>query len=128
MGRSAKRFKKWEQKQLEQDPEEEKEEKPAAAATTITTTNEMETNDEELNALWLEKEGFDLKAIEEAMNKEPDNMSEELERNCQLLEQLVRYQQSRFSAGKTKWDAVEEKEVEIGKFCDLIFQPHLIVS
>lgn len=124
MGRSAKRFKKWEQKQLEQDSGEEEEVKKSTAAA---ATDEMETNDEELNALWLEKEGFDLKVIEEAMNKGPDNMSEELERNCQLLEQLVRYQQSRFSAGKTKWDAVEEKEVEIGKFCDLIFQPHLIV-
>jgi hypothetical protein len=120
MGRSAKRFKKWEQKQLEQNPEEDE-------STAVTTTDEMETNDEELNALWLEKEGFDLKAIEEAMNKEPDNMSEELERNCQLLEQLVRYQQSRFSAGKTKCDAVEEKEVEIGKFCDFISQLYLIV-
>ena len=78
MGRSAKRFKRWEQEQLEkQDKAEE------------TATEEMETNDEELNTLWLEKEGF---------------------------EELVRYQQSRFSAGKTKWDVVEDKEVEIGKF------------
>lgn len=106
MGRSAKRLKTLEQKQLEK--EDKTEESPAA--------EEMDTNDEELNALWLEKEGFDVKAIEEAINKEPDNIAEELERNCQLLEKLVQYQHSRFSAGKTKWDAVEEKEVEIGKF------------
>jgi len=87
MGRSAKRFKRWEQEQLEKQDEAEK-----------TATEEMETNDEE------------------AINKEPDNVAEELERNCHLLEELVRYQQSRFSAGKTKWDAVEDKEVEIGKF------------
>lgn len=105
MGRSAKRFKRWEQEQLEKQDEAEK-----------TATEEMETNDEELNTLWLEKEGFDVKAIQEAINKEPDNVAEELERNCHLLEELVRYQQSRFSAGKTKWDAVEDKEVEIGKF------------
>ncbi|KAK4513468.1 uncharacterized protein ATC70_005469 [Mucor velutinosus] len=109
MGRSAKRFKKWEQKQLEKEDETEE---PAA--------EEMDTNDEELNALWLEKEGFDVKAIEEAVNNNnnnntPDNIAQELERNCQLLEQLVQYQHSRFSAGKTKWDAVEEKEVEIAK-------------
>jgi hypothetical protein len=107
MGRSAKRFKKWEQKQLEKEDEPEV---PLAAA-----AEEMDTNDEELNTLWLEKEGFDVKAIEEAINKEPDNITEELERNCQLLEELVKYQHARFSAGKTKWDAVEEKEVEIGK-------------
>ncbi|KAL0143114.1 hypothetical protein V8B55DRAFT_1474406 [Mucor lusitanicus] len=105
MGRSAKRFKKWEQKQLEK--EDETKAPPAV--------EQMDTNDEELNALWLEKEGFDVKAIEEAINKEPDNVAEELERNCQLLEELVKYQHARFSAGKTKWDAVEEKEVEIAK-------------
>ncbi|KAL9559787.1 hypothetical protein MBANPS3_000262 [Mucor bainieri] len=107
MGRSAKRFKKWEQKQLEKEDEPET---PASAA-----SEDMDTNDEELNTLWLEKEGFDVKAIEEAINKEPDNVAEELERNCQLLEELVKYQHARFSAGKTKWDAVEEKEVEIAK-------------
>ncbi|KAL7324106.1 hypothetical protein PS15p_210663 [Mucor circinelloides] len=104
MGRSAKRFKRWEQEQLEKQDEAEE-----------TTTEEMETNDEELNTLWLEKEGFDVKAIQEAINREPDNVAQELERNCHLLEELVRYQQSRFSAGKTKWDAVEDKEVEIAK-------------
>lgn len=113
MGRSAKRFKKWEQKQLEK--EDETKAPPAV--------EEMDTNDEELNALWLEKEGFDVKAIEEAINKEPDNVAEELERNCQLLEELVKYQHARFSAGKTKWDAVEEKEVEIGK-CFLLYDTH----
>ncbi|CEP18859.1 hypothetical protein [Parasitella parasitica] len=102
MGRSAKRFKRWEQRQLDKDADE-------------STIEEMETNEEELNVLWLEKEGFDLKAIEEAMDKEPETMAEELERNSQLLEELLRYQQSRFSAGRTKWDAVEEEEVEIAK-------------
>jgi hypothetical protein len=96
MGRSAKRFKQWEQQELEK-PEE--------------------PIDEEKNAAWLAKEGIDLESI---LNpKEPDTVSEELERNGQLLEELVRYQQSRFSAGHTKWDAVNEKEIEIGK-CNIL--------
>lgn len=98
MGRSAKRLKRMEDNQSKIPAED------------------METNDEELNAEWLAKEGLDMAIIEAAMNKQPDNVEEELERNSRLLEELIQYQQSRFSAGSNKWDAVDEKEVEVGEF------------
>jgi hypothetical protein len=98
MGRSAKRARKLEKKESN---------KP---------NDEMETDDAELNAFWLAKEGLDINVIEAAMNKEPDNVNEELKRNSELLEELLSYQKSRFSGGESQWTAVEEKEVEIGKF------------
>jgi IS30 family transposase len=97
MGRSAKRFRKWEKKQHN---------KPK---------DHMETDDEEINAAWLTKEGLDMNVIEAAMNKEPDTVSEELKRNSELLEELLSYQKTRFSGGESNWASVEEKEVEIGK-------------
>lgn len=98
MGRSAKRFKKWVHQELEK-PEE--------------------PIDEEKNASWLTKEGIDLESI--LNQKEPDTVSEELVRNSQLLEELVNYQQLRFSAGHTKWDAVNEKEIEIGNVTYIMY-------
>lgn len=97
MGRSAKRYKKWEKKQIN---------KPR---------NEKGMDDTEINATWLAKEGLDINVIEAAMNKEPESVNEELERNSELLEELVNYQKSRFCGGESEWTAINEKEVEIGR-------------
>lgn len=96
MGRSAKRFKKWEKRQLEKPREE------------------ITSEDKEANSSWAEKEGLDMDAIEAALNKEPENVSEALERNSQLLQDLVEYQKSRFNGIESAWTQVDEKEVEIG--------------
>ncbi|GAA5815495.1 hypothetical protein MFLAVUS_009007 [Mucor flavus] len=97
MGRSAKRFKKWEKRQLEKPREE------------------ITSEDKEANSSWAEKEGLDMDAIEAALNKEPENVSEALERNSQLLQDLVEYQKSRFNGIESAWTQVDEKEVEIAK-------------
>lgn len=98
MGRSAKRFKKWEKRQLEKPHEQ------------------ITSEDMEANSSWAEKEGLDMDAIEAAFNKEPENVNEVLERNSQLLQDLVEYQKSRFNGTESAWTQVDEKEVEIGIF------------
>lgn len=97
MGRSAKRFKRWEKRQLENPREE------------------ITREDIEANTSWAEKEGLDMDAIEAALNKEPEDVNEALERNSQLLQDLVGYQNSRFNGTASTWTQVDEKEVEIGK-------------
>lgn len=101
MGRSAKRLKRWEKEQI--------------------STSKKELDDTEINASWLAKEGLDINIIEAAMNKEPDNVNEELERNSELLEELINYQKTRFGSGEPEWAAVNEKEVGIGK-CKLFLR------
>lgn len=100
MGRSAKRYKRWEKKHLGKE-----------------ASVEDEGSSQQANTEWLEKEGFDVDALEAALNKEPDSVSEELERNSELLNQLVKYQEQRFGSGgnESKWGEVGEKEKEIGK-------------
>ncbi|KAI8386855.1 hypothetical protein BD560DRAFT_443455 [Blakeslea trispora] len=89
IGRSAKRLKK--------EPE----------------TEDMESDDHELNAAWLAKEGLDLNLLEEAIHQQSDLATEELEQNRQLLEQLLECQKKRFNQqDKSKWDDVDEKEME----------------
>lgn len=70
-----------------------------------------EGNSNELNAAWLAKEGLDLQLIENALNKEPENIQEELEQNSRLLEQLASYQESRFKQG----ESVDDEELQAGK-------------
>lgn len=73
-------------------------------------------SDTEINASWLAQQGLDINVIEAAMDKAPENVNEELERNSELLEELVNYQKTRFMDGKeSDWKAVDEKEIEIGK-------------
>ncbi|CAO3684686.1 unnamed protein product [Rhizopus stolonifer] len=67
-----------------------------------------EENSDELNAEWLAKEGLDLQLIENALNKEPENIQEELEQNSRLLEQLASYQESRFKQG----ESVDNEELQ----------------
>lgn len=99
MGRHAKRFKKWDKNQLNNVGKE---------------TDNMETDDSEINASWLAKEGLDIEVIEAAMNEAPKNVDEKLEQNSELLEELLGYQKTRFEGGESHWTAVNEKEVEIG--------------
>ncbi|KAI8875010.1 hypothetical protein K501DRAFT_260577 [Backusella circina FSU 941] len=101
MGRSAKRFKRWEKKHLNKD-------------------NHVQDDalaNKQANTEWLVKEGFDVDALEAALEKEPDSVSEELERNSELLNELVKYQEQRFVSGgnETKWSEVGEKEREIAE-------------
>lgn len=103
MGRSAKRLRKSKQNDV-----------PKA--------EDMETEDAELNAAWLAKEGLDMDVIEAATNRALDNVNEELERNSELLEELLSYQKTRFSGDQSKWTAVEEKEVEIGKSITIVLK------
>ncbi|KAG2198528.1 hypothetical protein INT47_008632 [Mucor saturninus] len=101
MGRSAKRH-----KRQENQPK--------------STTSSMEKeSDTEINASWLAQQGLDINVIEAAMDKAPENVNEELERNSELLEELVNYQKTRFTDGKeSDWKAVNEKEIEIAKILE----------
>lgn len=98
MGRSAKRYKKQENN--------------------LQSNTHIEKDvDTEVNASWLAEQGLDINVIEAAMDKGPENVNEELERNSELLEELVNYQKTRFTSGKeSDWKAVNEKEIEIGKY------------
>lgn len=77
--------------------------------------DDMDTDDAEVNAAWLAKEGLDMDIIEAAMNKPLKDVDEKLERNGELLEELLSYQKTRFEGGESQWTAVNEKEVEIAK-------------
>lgn len=68
-------------------------------------------NVDELNKAWLEKEGLNVNLIEDAFNKLPSTVEEELANNYQLLEKLMEHQESRIEKG----EVVDEKELKTGK-------------
>ncbi|CEG79724.1 hypothetical protein RMATCC62417_14155 [Rhizopus microsporus] len=71
-------------------------------------------NVDEMNKAWLEKEGLDVNLIEDAFNKLPSTVEEELANNCQLLEKLMEHQESRIEKG----EVVDEEELKTAKLLE----------
>ncbi|KAI8971996.1 hypothetical protein BDF20DRAFT_714067 [Mycotypha africana] len=98
MGRAAKRLK-----------------KEKSSESSKTTVEDMETNEEELNAAWLKEQGLDIQLMNNALEIQADKVMEELEKNSKLFEKLLDFQKSRFSKDESKWALVDEKEFDAAK-------------
>lgn len=95
MGRASKRFQKWEKKQRNQQTKS------------------------DIDIAWLNENGLDSDAIMRALEVDipavdVNNADDVLQKNKDLLEYLIQYQDYRFGLGDARWGNIDDSEKEIG--------------
>ncbi|KAI8393291.1 uncharacterized protein BYT42DRAFT_609089 [Radiomyces spectabilis] len=134
MGRAAKRFKKWERKQRNLQKQGKLPLLPKHASPTTSTphSNDSPNSDKEgdangeLDTAWLKQQDLDVDTIlhvaegksakvDDVIVPDPANVEAILERNNQLLRQLLQRQEHRFSLGDVQWTNIDDTELETAK-------------